>query len=121
MPNSSSPDRSQNVGRRVSGLIRRMRELERAALRPYVWNTLASVFTQGTTFLVALVVSRTLGVHPFGIYSVGQNTVLMGGSLLTMGLALTLNAQTARSRSTDPDGARMISFMVTARWWGLFG
>lgn len=78
------------------------------------WNLLATVFNQGSTFAVNVVVARLLGKHVFGEYAMLQSTLLTVSGLVQLSLGYTSMKYVAEFRATNPARAGRILGMCSA-------
>lgn len=65
-------------------------------------NFIASVFTQGSSFIATIIVARLLSKQVFGIYAMGLSTLLTISSLAQLAMGYTATKYVAEFRSKDP-------------------
>ena len=93
----------------VSGTLRqRLR-------RGVVWSLTGSVFNQGSTFAVSVLVANLLGRESFGKYALIQGTAVMLTNLAQAAIGYTATRYVAELRSRDPARAgRVLALCVAA-------
>jgi O-antigen/teichoic acid export membrane protein len=85
-------------------------ELRRRLGIGFLWNIIAAVFNQGSTFALALIVANVLGRERFGMYALLQSTLLLVGNLAQLAMGLTTTKYVAEFRSSDkPRTARILT------------
>lgn len=77
------------------------------------WNLLATVFNQGSTFAVNIIVARILMREGFGEYAMVQTTLLTMASLAQLSTGYTASKYIAEYRSTDPERVGRIMGLCT--------
>jgi O-antigen/teichoic acid export membrane protein len=84
--------------------------LRRRLQTGFLWNVIAAVFNQGSTFTLGLVVANVLGRERFGMYALLQSTVLMFANIAHFGMGFTTTKFLAEFRSSDkPRTARIFA------------
>ena len=66
-----------------------------------LWNFLAAVFNQGSTFAVGVIVARVLGKLGYGEYAMLQNTLATITFLMQLSMGFTATKFVAEYRSVD--------------------
>lgn len=79
----------------VSGLAARM-------VRGVGWNLIGSVFNQGSTFVVNIVLAHSWGLHAFGRYAIVQSTITAVIYVAQLATGYTATRYVAQFRSADP-------------------
>jgi len=104
----SSPSVTWQVGPIVlSGLAARM-------ARGVSWNLIGSVFNQGSTFLVNVVLAQTWGLYAFGQYAVVQSTITAVIYVAQLATGYTATRYVAQFRTADPVRAGRLLALCTA-------
>ena len=76
------------------------------------FNLLGTVFNQGSTFVVNIVVANLLGRQIFGQYAIVQNTLVAVAAFGQMGIGFVATKYVAEFRSTDRERAGRILGML---------
>lgn len=77
--------------------------LRRRLVNGTLWNFLAAVCNQGSTFAVSVLVARVLGKQGFGEYAILQNTLATITFLIQLSMGFTATKFVAEYRSVDRD------------------
>jgi O-antigen/teichoic acid export membrane protein len=72
------------------------------------WNTLGTVFAQGSVFIANIVIARQLGAQLFGEFSLLQHTALTFAAIAQVATGATATRYVAEHRSSDPARAGRI-------------
>jgi O-antigen/teichoic acid export membrane protein len=91
----------------LSGLAARM-------ARGVSWNLLGSVFNQGSTFLVNVVLAHTWGLYAFGQYAIVQSTITAVVYVAQLATGYTATRYVAQFRTNDPSRAGRLLALCTA-------
>lgn len=70
-----------------------------------IWNLVATVFNQGSTFLTNIVIANLLGRQRFGEYAIVLSTTQVVSSLAGLGMGYTATKYLAEFRSTNKERA----------------
>ena len=79
----------------VSGLRVRL-------MRGVLWNVVGTVFNQGSTFVVNVILANLWGLATFGEYAIVQSTVAAAASMAQFAMGYTATKYVAEFRMTDP-------------------
>lgn len=72
------------------------------------WNTIATVFNQGSTFLINIILAHLLARRAFGQYAMIQTTLAVVASMAQLASGYTATKYVAEYRDKDPDRAGRI-------------
>jgi O-antigen/teichoic acid export membrane protein len=81
--------------------------------RGVLWSLLATVFTQGSTFLANIIVARLLGQERFGQFAMVLSTLLAIAMIAQLGLGATATRHVAEYRVRDPHRAGRLIGLLT--------
>jgi O-antigen/teichoic acid export membrane protein len=97
--------------------------LRRRLQTGFLWNVIAAVFNQGSTFMLGLVVANVLGRERFGMYALLQSTMVLFANIAQFAMGFTTTKYVAEFRSTDkPRAARIFAASLsTAACAGVAG
>ena len=93
---SADPD----VPRLTAGSTER---LQGRLVRGVLWNIVGTVFNQGSTFVVNLILANLWGLKTFGEYAMVQSTVAVVASMAQFATGYTATKDVAEFRSINPD------------------
>jgi len=88
-------------GRGVMSLFGAEGTLRRRLQTGFLWNVVAAVFNQGSTFLLGLVVANIVGREQFGVYALLQSTIMLFANIAQFAMGLTTTKYVAEFRSSD--------------------
>jgi O-antigen/teichoic acid export membrane protein len=97
--------------------------LRRRLQRGFLWNVIAAIFNQGSTFILGLVVANVLGRERFGMYALLQSTMLLFANIAQFAMGFTTTKFVAEFRSSNkPRAARIFAASLsTAAGAGVAG
>lgn len=72
------------------------------------WNLVSTIFNQGSTFVVNIIVANLFGRQRFGEYSIIMSTILTLANVAQLAIGYTATRYIAEFRSTDQDRAGRI-------------
>lgn len=79
-----------------------------------LWNIIAAVFNQGSTFALGLVVANVLGRETFGMYGLLQSTLLLLSNFTQFAMGYTTTKYVAELRASDQRRtARIVAASLT--------
>ena len=98
---------SANQAQTNSGLRSRFR-------RGFTWNVISAIFTQGSTFILNIVVANMLDKETFGQYSMIYGTLLAFAFIAQVATGYTSTKYIAEFRSSQPEKAGRILGLCSA-------
>ena len=72
-------------------------------MRGVLWNVVGTVFNQGSTFLVNVILANLWGLGTFGEYAIVQSTVAAAASMAQFATGYTATKYVAEFRVADPE------------------